>query len=45
VLDGRLLPIRAVKLVRLLDEALARVEQPTARVHVRQPRRHRPGRS
>ena len=29
VLDGRLLPIRAVKIVRLLDEALARVEHPT----------------
>ncbi len=28
VLDGRLMPIRAVKIVRLLDEALARVEQP-----------------
>ncbi len=28
VLDGRLLPIRAAKLVRILDEALARVEQP-----------------
>ncbi|HET6152215.1 MAG TPA: DUF2520 domain-containing protein [Marmoricola sp.] len=28
VLDGRLLPIRAVKIVRLLDEALAGVEQP-----------------
>jgi predicted short-subunit dehydrogenase-like oxidoreductase (DUF2520 family) len=28
VLDGRLLPIRAVKIVRLLDEALARVETP-----------------
>jgi predicted short-subunit dehydrogenase-like oxidoreductase (DUF2520 family) len=31
VLDGRLLPIRAVKIVRLLDEALAKVEHPTAR--------------
>ncbi|RNM16724.1 Rossmann-like and DUF2520 domain-containing protein [Nocardioides pocheonensis] len=28
VLDGRLLPIRAVKIVRLLDEALAKVELP-----------------
>ncbi|RNL81228.1 Rossmann-like and DUF2520 domain-containing protein [Nocardioides marmorisolisilvae] len=28
VLDGRLLPIRAAKIVRLLDEALARVEEP-----------------
>jgi predicted short-subunit dehydrogenase-like oxidoreductase (DUF2520 family) len=28
VLDGRLLPIRAVKMVRLLDEALAKVERP-----------------
>ena len=28
VLDGRLMPIRAVKIVRLLDEALARVETP-----------------
>jgi predicted short-subunit dehydrogenase-like oxidoreductase (DUF2520 family) len=28
VLDGRLLPIRAHKLVRVLDEALARVEHP-----------------
>ena len=28
VLDGRLLPIRAAKIVGLLDEALARVEQP-----------------
>ncbi|MFL6107693.1 MAG: Rossmann-like and DUF2520 domain-containing protein [Marmoricola sp.] len=28
VLDGRLLPIRAAKIVRLLDEALARVEHP-----------------
>ena len=31
VLDGRLMPIRAVKIVRLLDEALAKVEHPTAR--------------
>ena len=31
VLDGRLLPIRAAKIVRLLDEALERVEHPTAR--------------
>jgi len=30
VLDGRLLPIRAGKIVRLLDEALARVEHPSA---------------
>lgn len=30
VLDGRLLPIRAVKIVRLLDEALAKVENPQA---------------
>ena len=29
VLDGRLLPIRAVKIVRLLDEALAAVERPS----------------
>jgi predicted short-subunit dehydrogenase-like oxidoreductase (DUF2520 family) len=35
VLDGRLMPIRAVKIVRLLDEALARVEQPHL---VRRPR-------
>lgn len=28
VLDGRLLPIRAVKIVRLLDEALEKVEHP-----------------
>ena len=28
VLDGRLLPFRAGKIIRLLDEALARVEQP-----------------
>jgi len=31
VLDGRLLPIRAVKIVRLLDEALEKVEHPSAR--------------
>jgi predicted short-subunit dehydrogenase-like oxidoreductase (DUF2520 family) len=31
VLDGRLLPIRAVKIVRLLDAALEKVEHPTAR--------------
>jgi predicted short-subunit dehydrogenase-like oxidoreductase (DUF2520 family) len=31
VLDGRLMPIRAVKIVRLLDEALAKVEHPAAR--------------
>jgi predicted short-subunit dehydrogenase-like oxidoreductase (DUF2520 family) len=30
VLDGRLLPIRAVKIVRLLDEALEKVEHPAA---------------
>jgi predicted short-subunit dehydrogenase-like oxidoreductase (DUF2520 family) len=30
VLDGRLLPIRAAKIVRLLDEALARVERPSS---------------
>jgi predicted short-subunit dehydrogenase-like oxidoreductase (DUF2520 family) len=30
VMDGRLLPIRAVKIVRLLDEALAGVEHPRA---------------
>lgn len=30
LLDGRLLPIRAVKIVRLLDEALAAVEHPQA---------------
>jgi predicted short-subunit dehydrogenase-like oxidoreductase (DUF2520 family) len=30
VLDGRLLPIRAAKIVRLLDEALAKVEHPAA---------------
>jgi predicted short-subunit dehydrogenase-like oxidoreductase (DUF2520 family) len=29
VLDGRLLPIRAAKIVRLLDEALERVEHPS----------------
>jgi predicted short-subunit dehydrogenase-like oxidoreductase (DUF2520 family) len=28
VLDGRLLPIRAARIVRLLDDALAKVEQP-----------------
>jgi predicted short-subunit dehydrogenase-like oxidoreductase (DUF2520 family) len=28
VLDGRLLPIRAAKLVRILDEALSRVDAP-----------------
>jgi predicted short-subunit dehydrogenase-like oxidoreductase (DUF2520 family) len=28
VMDGRLMPIRAVKIVRLLDEALARIESP-----------------
>jgi predicted short-subunit dehydrogenase-like oxidoreductase (DUF2520 family) len=40
VLDGRLLPIRADKIVRLLDEALAAVEAPAA------PRvRHRTDRS
>jgi predicted short-subunit dehydrogenase-like oxidoreductase (DUF2520 family) len=33
VLDGRLLPIRAGKIVRLLDEALERVERPTLSVH------------
>jgi predicted short-subunit dehydrogenase-like oxidoreductase (DUF2520 family) len=32
VLDGRLLPIRAVKIVRLLDEALAAVGHPSAGV-------------
>jgi hypothetical protein len=31
VLDGRLLPIRAVKIVRLLDEALAKVDLDSAR--------------
>jgi predicted short-subunit dehydrogenase-like oxidoreductase (DUF2520 family) len=30
VLDGRLMPIRAGKIVRLLDEALAQVEHPSA---------------
>lgn len=30
LLDGRLMPIRAVKIVRLLDEALAQVASPTA---------------
>jgi predicted short-subunit dehydrogenase-like oxidoreductase (DUF2520 family) len=33
VLDGRLLPIRAGKIVRLLDEALERVEHPTVTAH------------
>ena len=53
VLDGRLLPIRAVKIVRLLDEALARVDfdavgarepRPDARMHeqVRRNRTDRP---
>jgi hypothetical protein len=37
VLDGRLMPIRAVKIVRLLDEALAKVEHPEPQ----QVRRHR----
>jgi predicted short-subunit dehydrogenase-like oxidoreductase (DUF2520 family) len=45
VLDGRLLPIRAVKIVRLLDEALERVEHPRASGRVddasRQLRRNR----
>jgi predicted short-subunit dehydrogenase-like oxidoreductase (DUF2520 family) len=36
VLDGRLLPIRAGKIVRLLDEALAAVERPATSL-----RRHR----
>lgn len=36
LLDGRLLPIRAVKIVRLLDEALAQVSNPAARA--REPR-------
>jgi len=36
VLDGRLLPIRAAKIVRLLDEALERVEHPTARGGIHQ---------
>jgi predicted short-subunit dehydrogenase-like oxidoreductase (DUF2520 family) len=40
VLDGRLLPIRAVKIVRLLDEALERVEHPSTPVQ-----RHRTDRS
>ncbi|MFL6022504.1 MAG: Rossmann-like and DUF2520 domain-containing protein [Marmoricola sp.] len=35
VLDGRLMPIRAVKIVRLLDEALARVEPAPARSEAR----------
>jgi predicted short-subunit dehydrogenase-like oxidoreductase (DUF2520 family) len=35
VLDGRLMPIRAVKIVRLLDQALERVDRPS----VPQPRR------
>src|SRR3954451_11054128 len=39
VLDGRLLPIRAVKIVRLLDAALAKVEHPTARDVHQQSRR------
>lgn len=30
LLDGRLMPIRAVKIVRLLDEALAQVSHPSA---------------
>jgi predicted short-subunit dehydrogenase-like oxidoreductase (DUF2520 family) len=46
VLDGRLLPIRAVKIVRLLDEALARVEHPVADERLReQLRSHRTERS
>ena len=36
VLDGRLVPIRAAKIVRLLDEALERVEHPSV---LRLPRR------
>jgi predicted short-subunit dehydrogenase-like oxidoreductase (DUF2520 family) len=40
VLDGRLLPIRAGKIVRLLDEALERVEHPSVA-----PRRDRTERS
>jgi predicted short-subunit dehydrogenase-like oxidoreductase (DUF2520 family) len=39
VLDGRLLPIRAAKIVRLLDEALERVERPGAGIR-EQARRH-----
>src|SRR3954469_7934993 len=35
VLDGRLMPIRAVKIVRLLDGALARVEPAPARSEAR----------
>ncbi len=37
VLDGRLMPIRAVKIVRLLDEALARVDLGGARSKERAP--------
>jgi hypothetical protein len=35
VLDGRLMPIRAVKIVRLLDDALAKVDlgSPRTRAH------------
>jgi predicted short-subunit dehydrogenase-like oxidoreductase (DUF2520 family) len=40
VLDGRLMPIRAVKIVRLLDEALEKVEHPAPAV-----RRHRTDRT
>jgi predicted short-subunit dehydrogenase-like oxidoreductase (DUF2520 family) len=45
VLDGRLLPIRAVKIVRLLDDALEQVERPVVhdRVH-EHVRRNRPQR-
>ncbi|MET3961442.1 putative short-subunit dehydrogenase-like oxidoreductase (DUF2520 family) [Marmoricola sp. OAE513] len=42
LLDGRLLPIRAVKIVRLLDEALAAVAHPA--VPPAQVRRHAPAR-
>ena len=39
VLDGRLMPIRAVKIVRLLDEALAKVEHPAGQRQREQARR------
>ncbi len=45
VLDGRLLPFRAVKIVRLLDEALDQVERPTAPRRHEQARRDRTDRS
>lgn len=45
VLDGRLLPIRAVKIVRLLDAALERVEHPEVSRNGSQPVQRRPDRT